>query len=146
MEIRNYLPLKSLMKNLLFGLTILFCISFTTNKKAETTYQLFVFEGSDWCANCIRLEKKVLNDSSFLHFLSVNHIDLVKVDFPQRKKLTEEQESQNAAIAEKYEFNGAFPTIIFARKDTLSYQTLYYSNQSVNNLQNQISQSKAVLK
>ena len=133
------------MKNLVYILSILLCISFTVIKTPEPNYQLFIFEGSDWCTNCIRLEKNVLNDSAFNAFLKTNSIELIKVDFPQRKILSQEQESQNAAIAEKYQFGGAFPTLVLARKDTLLYKNLYYTNQPVIDLQEEIRQSKTAL-
>jgi thiamine biosynthesis lipoprotein len=94
-------------------------------------YNLIVFEGSDWCVNCIRLERKILNDTSFIGYLDHENIRLIKVDFPQRKKVSEEQKSANEQIAEKYGFEGVFPTILLSRSDTMIFEKIYYQNQSV---------------
>lgn len=79
--------------------------------------QLIVFEGSDWCAKCIRLNREVLNDSSFIAFAQKENIDVIHVDFPQRKKLSTEVEKANTALAEKYRFQGSFPTLILTDGD-----------------------------
>ena len=61
------------------------CLSFTMQGQ-DQDYTLLVFEGSDWCANCRRLNKKVLSTSEIQNFLDKKSIALQKVDFPQRKK------------------------------------------------------------
>ena len=38
----------------------IFCLAFPLQAQ-DSDYRLLVFEGSDWCANCRRLEKKVLS-------------------------------------------------------------------------------------
>lgn len=92
--------------------------------------QLIVFEGSDWCSNCRHFERYVLSDSLFQSFLSTQQIELVKVDFPQRKKLDATTLSNNKKLASQYQFDGSFPTIILARKDTLLFRRIHYSQKS----------------
>ena len=92
--------------------------------------KLVVFEGSDWCANCQRLEKNLLSDSFFVQRLSNLGVEVERVDFPQRKKLTEDKQLQNETLAEQYAFDGNFPTLFLSRADTLRYLKIGYANQS----------------
>ena len=80
-------------------------------------YELVVFEGSDWCSSCRKFEKEILKDSAVISFLETNKIELVKVDFPQRKKLPEDEKIKNQELAEKYQFKGVFPSIILVTND-----------------------------
>lgn len=77
---------------------------------------LLVFSGSDWCQPCIRFEKQVLKDSVFQHFAAAN-LELIKADFPQRKKLTPAQRQQNEQLAGQYNPEGEFPHIVLLRPD-----------------------------
>lgn len=70
-----------------------------------------VFSGSDWCANCIRFEKNILQDSTFQMFVH-NNLLYLNIDFPQRKKQSDLLKKQNEALAEQYNPNGIFPTIL----------------------------------
>ena len=99
--------------NKYFTLLILICsfLSFTTSS-STTKFQLVVFEGSDWCSSCRIFENEILKDSTVNNFLDSNHIEVIRVDFPQRKKIDAEKEKQNKLMAEKYEFKGVFPTVI----------------------------------
>jgi thiol-disulfide isomerase/thioredoxin len=118
---------------------VLFFFAFSNkNKNLQIKYQLVVFEGSDWCVNCRRLEKNVLSDSSFISFTIENKIEIEKVDFPQRKIQTKSEKNKNEEIAEKYQFDGSFPTLILARKDTLFYKKLNYNNQNLTQIKNEI--------
>lgn len=90
---------------------ILLTFGFTTYAQ-DSKFKLIVFEGSDWCSNCIRLETNVLSKPSFEAFIINKSIDFKRVDFPQRKQLSKLDQQRNAEIAEKYKFNGAFPTVL----------------------------------
>jgi thioredoxin-related protein len=72
---------------------------------------LLVFSGSDWCAGCIRLHKKVISDTAFIHFAD-KHFQIITADFPQRKKLSATSVKQNEALAERYNPNGVFPYLV----------------------------------
>ena len=113
--------------------SILFLLSFSllglTPSKEKQQFKLIIFEGSDWCSNCIRLEKNILTDARFTQFLNERNIELVRVDFPQRKKLTTEEKNQNEEIAERYNFSGVFPSIIIPCHK--SRNPIVYKNQTV---------------
>ena len=93
-------------------------------------YQLIVFEGSDWCLNCRKLEQSVLSDSDFKAFLATNAIELVRVDFPQRNKQTSIQRVQNDSIARRYDFQGVYPTIVLVEAHDQAYLELNYNNET----------------
>lgn len=104
----------------------------STNKKV-----LLVFSGSDWCAPCIQLENKILSTNVFLAFANKNLI-IIHADFPQRKKLSKELQSQNDALAEQYNPTGVFPEIILLHSDKSVVKKLSYSNQSTDEFINEI--------
>ncbi len=89
---------------------------------------LLIFSGSDWCAPCIRFQKTVLASEQFQHYAS-DHLILLKVDFPQRKKLESEMVMQNERLADRYNPKGQFPHILLLRPDQSVLTTLYYKNQ-----------------
>lgn len=71
---------------------------------------LMSFSGSDWCGNCIRLEKELFKTAAFAEFASKNLV-LLKLDFPAKKKnkLSPEQTKHNENLAEKFNKKGVFP-------------------------------------
>jgi thioredoxin-related protein len=123
------------MKSSLITIVLLLNFGFISQIEVSERYHLIIFEGSDWCANCIRLEKNILNDTSFLQYLKYKNIKLMKIDFPQRKKLSNEQKLNNEQIAGKYDFKWVFPTVIISRSDTLFFEKIYYQNQSVKEIE-----------
>jgi thiol-disulfide isomerase/thioredoxin len=72
---------------------------------------LYIFTGSDWCANCRRLEKNVLSDSVFIKAMDSAHVRIEIIDFPQRKKQSPETIAYNSSKSEQLGFNGNFPTL-----------------------------------
>ena len=92
---------------------------------------LLIFSGSDWCAPCIRFEKKVLSENAFQVYAK-DHLIILKADFPQRKKLSEELRKQNDALAEQYNPSGLFPHLVLLTPDQSNATTLMYSNQTSN--------------
>ena len=99
---------------------------------------LIYFSGSDWCPECIRFERKVLSDTTFTSFLNRHSITLEQADFPQRKKLSKQEVAKNERLAERYSFDGTFPTLLLGRTDTLLYVELNYVNQPTGQLIQQI--------
>lgn len=77
---------------------------------------LLVFSGSDWCQPCIRFEKQVLSDTVFRQFAE-SRLDVVKADFPQRKKLSPEKSRENERLAEQYNPEGRFPFVVLLHAD-----------------------------
>jgi hypothetical protein len=100
----------------------------------ESVAILYIFEGSDWCSNCARLEKKILTNEDFLREVHLLNIKLERIDFPQRTRLSPEIKKYNESIAERFGFNGMFPTLIIARMDTEQYLPIEYHNESVHEM------------
>ncbi len=73
---------------------------------------ILVFEGSDWCAPCKKLEKEIFSSDEFKNY-SKEHFVLLKADFPKKKKnkLKKEQQEKNNQLAEKYNQQGFFPMV-----------------------------------
>lgn len=92
---------------------------------------LYVFEGSDWCTHCARLEKNILTNEAFLKEIGLLNIKLERIDFPQRAKLSPEIKKYNDKIAEKFGFDGTFPTLILAGMDSEKARKIIYHNESV---------------
>ena len=99
---------------------------------------LLIFSGSDWCLPCIRFEKKVLADTSFLSFAK-KYLVLLRADFPQRKKISAEMTKQNEALAEKYNQAGEFPKIVLLNPDETILTSIRYDNQSPGEFVNELS-------
>lgn len=74
---------------------------------------LMVFAGSDWCAPCIKLKKKILVTEEFQEF-EKEHVVVLYLDFPKRKKnrLSKEMTGQNDSLAERYNRSGLFPNVL----------------------------------
>jgi protein disulfide-isomerase len=93
----------------------------TDYKKALTIAQetkrpiLMNFTGSDWCIWCQRLSKEVFNEKAFSDFAMKNLV-LLKLDFPQNIKQTEQEMAQNKELADRYKIEG-YPTIILLNPD-----------------------------
>ena len=110
-----------------FFLILTFVLSFQTfaqdwstdfeeaKKTANSNNQniVLVFQGSDWCAPCIKLENEIWSKNEFQK-LSIDHFVMLKADFPRRKKnqLSEELQIQNKKLAELYNPNGYFPLVV----------------------------------
>jgi hypothetical protein len=101
-----------------------FRISTETNKPV-----LLVFAGSDWCANCIRFEKRILSADDFLSFAEKS-IVVLKADFPQRTSLSAALEEQNASLAEKYNPDGVFPYLLLLTPGKSVLSSVIYRDQS----------------
>lgn len=79
---------------------------------------VLVFQGSDWCAPCIKLDREIWSSEEFQK-LSKNHFVMLKADFPRKKanKLSEEQTLQNSKLAETYNNQGIFPLVVVLNKN-----------------------------
>ncbi|OEK02004.1 hypothetical protein BFP97_10945 [Roseivirga sp. 4D4] len=111
------------LKLLVWLLLVFTCIS-SFRPASDSTFRLLIFEGSDWCANCRRLERNILTQEVFKEFLTQHEIVLEKVDFPQRKKLEKNVRVYNDSIATKYNFDGAFPTMLLINEGSKDYVKL----------------------
>ncbi|MEO9510543.1 MAG: thioredoxin family protein [Flavobacteriaceae bacterium] len=74
---------------------------------------ILVFSGSDWCAPCIKLKRKIWESEEFKTY-AVSHYVLYNADFPRKKKnrLPMNQMNQNKSLAEKYNIQGHFPLVV----------------------------------
>lgn len=81
--------------------------------KQEGKRIVMSFQGSDWCAPCIKLDKEYFSNTEFVTY-SKTHFVMLKVDFPRRKKnrLSKEQTKHNNNLAEKYNKQGNFPLVV----------------------------------
>lgn len=79
---------------------------------AENKTILLVFQGSDWCLPCKKLEKYIWNTDTFKKY-SKEHYVMLKADFPRRKSnnLSQDQIRSNEILAEKYNKKGIFPLV-----------------------------------
>ncbi|VAW10617.1 Thioredoxin Disulfide Isomerase [hydrothermal vent metagenome] len=79
---------------------------------------VLVFQGSDWCAPCIRLDREVWSTDTFKAYAKDNFV-MLQADFPRKKKnaLPEIQAVENAELAEKYNKKGIFPFVVVMDKD-----------------------------
>ncbi|MEH6747928.1 MAG: thioredoxin family protein [Maribacter arcticus] len=79
---------------------------------------VLVFQGSDWCAPCIKLDREVWSTDEFKTYAK-NHYVMLQADFPRRKNnaLSPEQKNKNKALAEKYNKNGIFPFVVVMNGD-----------------------------
>ena len=81
--------------------------------KAKATKEskpiLILFTGSDWCGWCIKLEKEVLSQKAFQDYAKENLV-LMLVDFPQKKKQSDELKKQNEMLETDYKIEG-YPTM-----------------------------------
>ena len=74
---------------------------------------ILVFQGSDWCAPCIKLDHQIWSTTVFKKYAK-DHYVMLQADFPKRKKnaLSDSQTAANAKLAETYNKNGVFPFVV----------------------------------
>ncbi|WP_291871615.1 thioredoxin family protein [Maribacter sp.] len=74
---------------------------------------ILVFQGSDWCAPCIKLDKEIWSTEEFKSY-AAEHFVMLQADFPKRKRnaLPQEQTIKNKKLAEQYNPKGYFPFVV----------------------------------
>lgn len=92
---------------------------------------ILVFQGSDWCAPCMKLEKEIWSTEEFKSY-AITHYVMLKADFPKRSKnaLSPEQQEKNNKLADTYNKNGFFPLVVLLDKSGKVLGTLGYKNVS----------------
>ena len=113
-------------KNILTVLVVLFTICGATAQEWNTDFAvakktaqeenkpiILVFQGSDWCAPCIKLDREIWSTEAFKKYAGEHYV-MVQADFPRKKKnaLSETQTAANAKLAETYNKNGIFPFVV----------------------------------
>ena len=88
---------------------------------------VLVFQGTYWCAPCIKLENEIWKSVEFKNYAK-EHFVLLKAEFPRRKKnqLSKEQQKINNSLAEKYNTQGYFPLVVVLDKDGNVLRTTGY--------------------
>lgn len=89
---------------------------FTKAKKLATKEGKLIlmrFTGSDWCANCIRIDTTLIETQPFIEFAKDRYVFLY-LDFPSKaeNKLSKRQESHNQELLEKYNPSKSFPALL----------------------------------
>jgi protein disulfide-isomerase len=80
--------------------------------KSQNKRVLLDFTGSDWCGPCIELRKRVFSRPDFSAYADKNLV-LVEIDYPQRKKQSDELKKQNEKLSKQYGIDEkGFPTIM----------------------------------
>ncbi|MGQ1945765.1 thioredoxin family protein [Geofilum sp. OHC36d9] len=79
---------------------------------------ILVFQGSDWCAACIKLNKEIWSTNEFIDYAK-DHFVMLKAEFPRKKEnmLNEKQQAQNNQLAEMYNKSGYFPYVLVLDKN-----------------------------
>lgn len=79
----------------------------------ENKTVVLVFQGSDWCAPCIKLDRAIWSTDTFKAYAK-DHFVMVQADFPRKKAnaLKEAQAAANAQLAETYNKRGIFPFVV----------------------------------
>ncbi|MBU2996910.1 thioredoxin family protein [Cellulophaga baltica] len=113
------------MKNII-AIIFLFLINIVSSQNWHKTYNdavvdakennkslILVFSGSDWCAPCIKLDRKIWQSEEFVVYAE-KHYSLYKADFPRKKvnQLPEDLLDVNKALAEKYNTKGYYPLVV----------------------------------
>ena len=75
--------------------------------KEQNKNIVLVFQGSDWCGPCIKLDREIWSTEDFKAHAKKNFV-LLKADFPKKKanRLSKEQQDKNDLLAEKYNQRG----------------------------------------
>lgn len=92
---------------------------------------ILVFQGSDWCAPCIKLNKEIWSSDEFINYSKENYI-MLQADFPRKRQnsLSAEQQEKNNALAEKYNKEGYFPLVVVMDKHGKVLGTTGYKKRS----------------
>ena len=95
---------------------------------------VLVFQGSDWCGPCIKLDKEIWSTKEYQD-LAKTHFVMLKADFPRKKanKLPAEMEQQNKKLAETYNSQGFFPLVVVLDKNGKLLGTMGYEKSTPSN-------------
>lgn len=86
-------------------------------RQAEAGQKLVLvdFTGSDWCAPCIQLRRRVLDAPAFEQYAADKFV-LLEVDLPMRKDFDAALRAENEALCKRYGVKG-FPTVLVLTAD-----------------------------
>lgn len=90
-------------------------------KQASQNKELILlnFSGSDWCIQCIKLHKNIIETDEFKKLETENVVVYINADFPRNKKnqLSPELKKENASLADQYNQKGLFPYTLLLNAD-----------------------------
>ncbi|EDM43855.1 putative thioredoxin disulfide isomerase [unidentified eubacterium SCB49] len=130
------------MKFVLFFLTC--CLTLTSlsaqewQKDIETAQAIakktnrpivLVFQGSDWCAPCIALDKEIFQSNQFKLYAR-DHFVMLEADFPRKKEnaLSAEMTAHNNDLLARFNKREIFPFVVVMDKDlNVLGETGYYN-------------------
>ncbi|MDB5037040.1 MAG: putative disulfide bond isomerase [Bacteriovoracaceae bacterium] len=99
------------------------------DEASKSGKKLFVlFEGSDWCVWCKKLDTQLSHPSAELKKVLEKFV-LVRIDFPQRKKMNPKLAEQNEKLKDKYQITG-FPSILLLSPDEKPIGEMGYDEDS----------------
>ena len=85
------------------------------------------FAGSDWCSNCNKFKRELL-DVPQIDSLLKNNFVYYMADFPQRIKLEKEVVATNEFLAEKLNPGGEFPVLVLTDENWSVKAKIYRGN------------------
>ena len=91
---------------------------------AEKKPGLIYFSGSDWCSECIRLNKEVFSRPEFLDYAKKNLV-ILNLDFPQKREQRAVLAARGVELAKQYKIYG-FPTVIVLDADAKKLEEFGY--------------------
>lgn len=102
-------------------------IASSTNKNI-----VLVFQGSDWCGPCMKLDKEIWSTEAFKTY-ATEHFVMLQADFPRKRqnKLSKEQEKHNGMLFEKYNRTESFPYVVVLNSEGKVLGASGYKNISV---------------
>ena len=109
--------------------------------QSEDKEILLYFSGSDWCRQCLELKKTVLDQEQFINY-AIQKLVLVNADFPRRKDNQFEAETKNHfnELAEQYNPQGIFPTLLLFDSNGEVLNTFTSKNQLEKYLEGKLSE------
>jgi len=149
----KYITCKKILK--IFSCVIIFIFYLLPNVEAQSAKEkqdafsiagelqrpvLLIFSGSDWCLPCQWLEKNIFSDTGFKNFAKDNLV-VLKVDFPQKHKLSQERRTCNEQLAEEFNPEGTFPLLLLVTPKRTVLTLLYYKNYSPEEFMNQVKET-----
>lgn len=79
-----------------------------------------------------------MEQEEFSSFISKEQIELIRVDFPQRHALSHEKQARNAQLAEKYQFEGVFPTLVLVQTESNHSKKFQYKKENLNDFKTEL--------
>lgn len=103
---------------------------------------MVLFTGSDWCGWCIRLQREVFSDTTFVNWSK--NVVLVEIDFPRDKFQSSELKRQNQNLQNLWNIQG-YPTVLFIKVVDGKYQLIGNSGYIPGGSKNWINNANEIL-